>query len=141
MTLQLLAPASAVYWGKLLFNLALVLSLNTVTVSLYALFVNGFVIRSAGMFVATLFLASAGLAVAATVIAAIIARANSKGTLYPVLSFPLLLPLLIAAVDATKMASEGAGFEEGYGVYQFLISYIVVVTIASYYLFDYIWKD
>ncbi len=90
MTLQLLAPPSAVYFGKLLFNLVLVTGLDILTVALYALFINGFVIKTASIFVVTVALGSMGFAAAATIIAAIIARASTKGTLYPVLSFPIL---------------------------------------------------
>src|SRR5512141_2655713 len=41
MTLQLLAPPSAVYCGKLLFNLLLVTGVNLLTVLLYSFFING----------------------------------------------------------------------------------------------------
>ena len=141
LTLQLLAPASAVFFGKLLFNLVLVLGLNAVTVLLYAAFINGFIIRSVPIFLCTVLLGSMGFAAAATVIAAIIARANTKGTLYPVLSFPILLPLLLTVINATRLASEGAFFREALGEFQILISYIVVVVVTSYLLFEYIWKD
>jgi heme exporter protein B len=141
MTLQLLAPPSAVYFGKLLFNLVLVSALNLFTVFLYLLLVNGFAVKTASIFILTILLGSFGFASAATVIAAIIARANTKGTLYPVLSFPILLPLLITVIDATKSATQGVPLDEAGGVFQFLISYIVVLTTLSYLLFEYIWKD
>lgn len=141
MTLQLLADPTAVFTGKLFFNLALVLGLNTLTVSLYVLFVSGFDVRSPGVFLVTLILGSIGLASASTIIAAIIARANTKGTLYPVLSFPILLPLLLTVINATRMATEGAFLDEALGEFQLLISYIVVVIVTSYLLFEYIWKD
>jgi heme exporter protein B len=86
MTLQLLSTGSTVFFGKLLFNAVLSLSLNTVTVLLYFAFVNGFIIQTMSIFAVTILLGSVGLASAATIIAAIIARANTKGTLYPVLS-------------------------------------------------------
>jgi len=141
MTLQLLAPPSAVYFGKLLFNVVLVVALNAFTVILYLLLVAGFVVRSADVFALTMFLGSLGFASAATIIAAIIARANTKGTLYPVLSFPILLPLLVVVIDATRSATEGAPLAEVGGAFQFLISYTVVLTTLSYLLFEYIWKD
>ncbi len=141
MTLQLLAPPSAVYFGKLLFNLVLVLALNIFTVLLYLFLINGFVIRSGDVLALTILLGSFGFASAATVIAAIIARANTKGTLYPVLSFPIVLPLLIAVIDATRSAAAGAAPGEMGGVFRFLISYTVVLTTLSYVLFAYIWKD
>ncbi len=141
LTLQLIAPASAVFFGKLLFNLVLVLGLNIVTVLLYAGFITGFVIRNVPVFLVTILLGSFGFAAAATVIAAIIARANTRGTLYPVLSFPIMLPLLLTVINATRLASEGAFFQEAAGEFQILISYIVVVVVISYMLFEYIWKD
>jgi heme exporter protein B len=141
MTLQLLAPPSAIYFGKLLFNLVLVTALNVFTVLLYLFLVNGFVVKSPLALILTVFLGGCGFASAATIIAAIIARANTKGTLYPVLSFPILLPLLVAVVDATKSAAEGVPLDQLGGVFQFLISYIVVLTTLSYLLFEYIWKD
>jgi len=141
LTLQLLAPPGAVFFGKLLFNFVLVTGVNAVTVVLYAAFINGFVIRTMSIFVVTVGLGSIGFAAAATVIAAIIARANTRGTLYPVLSFPIILPLLLSVIDATRMASEGAFFGEAAGEFQLLISYIVVVIVSSAMLFEYIWKD
>lgn len=141
MTLQLVAAPSAVYFGKLLFNLVLVFGLNIMTVSLYALFITGFVIKTLSIFLLAVCLGGAGFAVASTIIAAVIARASTKGTLYPVLSFPILLPLLLTVINATRMASDGAPFDEAYGEFQILISYIVVVTAVSVLVFEYVWKD
>jgi len=141
MTLQLLTTPGAVYFGKLLFNLVLVFGLNLVTIALYGLFVNGFIIRTVSIFVLTVVLGSAGFAAAATILAAIIARASTKGTLYPVLAFPVLLPLLLAVINATRLASEGAAFSEASGEFQLLVSYIAVVIAASTLVFDYVWKD
>ncbi|MFN0158849.1 MAG: heme exporter protein CcmB [Bacteroidota bacterium] len=141
MTLQLLASPASVYCGKLLFNLVLVHGLNAVTVVLYMLFVHGFVVQTYSIFLVTLLLGSLGFAAAATIIAAIIAKANTKGTLYPVLSFPILLPLLLTVINATKLAVEGAFFDEAIGEFQLLLSYIVAIVIVSFLLFEYIWKD
>jgi heme exporter protein B len=141
MTLQLLAPPSAVFFGKLLFNVVLILALNIFTVLLYLILVNGFVIRSTEVFVLTILLGSCGFASAATIIAAIVARANTRGTLYPVLAFPILLPLLISVIDATRSAADGVSLGESGNVFQFLISYIIVLTALSSLLFEYIWKD
>jgi heme exporter protein B len=141
MTLQLLAEPTAIYCGKLLFNLVLVVGVNTVIVLLYAAFLNGFIIKTTSIFISTVALGSVGLAAAATIIAAIIAKANTKGTLYPVLSFPILLPLLLTCINATRLAAEGAFVNEAYGEFQFLVSYIVVVVTASLILFEYIWKE
>jgi heme exporter protein B len=141
LTLQLLAPPGAIFFGKLLFNLVLVFGLNLVTVLLYAGFIAGFVVRNIPVFLVTIVLGSMGFAATSTIIAAIIARANTRGTLYPVLSFPIMLPLLLTVINATRLASEGAFFQEAIGEFQILVSYIVVVVVISYMLFEYIWKD
>jgi heme exporter protein B len=141
MTLQLVASPTAVFFGKLLFNLLLVIVLNVFVVTLYSLFITEFVIKTYSIFWGMVLLGSLGFAAAATIIAAIIARANTKGTLYPVLAFPILLPLLLTVINGTRLATEGAYFEEALGEFNILISYIVVVVAVSYILFDYIWKD
>jgi len=141
MTLQLHAPSSAVFAGKLLFNGVLVIALTILSAILYAGFINGFVIKTYSIFILTIAFGSLGFAAAATIIAAIIARASTKGTLYPVLSFPILLPLLLTVINATRLAAEGALLEEAFGEFQILISYIVVVVTISSLVFDYVWKD
>jgi heme exporter protein B len=141
MTLQLIASPTAVLFGKLLFNLVLVVCLNAFVVLLYSVFISEFVIKTYSIFIVTVALGSVGFAAAATIIAAIIARANTKGTLYPVLAFPILLPLLLTVINGTRLATEGAFFEEALGEFNILVSYIVAVLAVSYILFDYIWKD
>ena len=141
MTLQLIASPTAVLFGKLLFNLVLVVFLNAFVVLLYSLFISEFIIKTYSIFIFTVALGSIGFAAAATIIAAIIARANTKGTLYPVLAFPILLPLLLTVINGTRLATEGAFFEEALGEFNILVSYIVAVVAVSYILFDYIWKD
>jgi heme exporter protein B len=141
MTLQLLTSPGAVYFGKLLFNLVLVTGLSVFTVLLYALFINGFVIQNVLLFTLTVALGSVGFSAAATIIAAIIAKAATRGTLYPVLSFPVLLPLLLAVINATRLAAEGAPLADAAGEFQLLVSYIVVVVTASALVFEYVWKE
>jgi heme exporter protein B len=141
MTLHLIARPLTIYFGKLLFNLILLGVLNIFTVILYLLFVTGFNVSSYSIFIVTILLGTLGLASASTIIAAIIAKANTKGTLYPVLSFPILLPLLLTVINATKLSVEGAAFIDAVGDFQVLISYLVVITTISYLLFEYIWKE
>lgn len=141
MTLQLLTRPSVVFFGKLLFNVLLLVSVNFFAVILFFILLTSFSVRSADIFIVTMVLGTLGLASASTIIAAIIAKANTKGTLYPVLSFPVLLPLLLTVISATKLAVEGAPVDEALGEFQILISYFVVVTTASYLLFDFVWKD
>jgi heme exporter protein B len=141
LTLHLLAKPLTIYFGKLIYNTILLAALNLFTVCLYLLVVSGFTVGNYLIFFITIFLGTFGLASASTIIAAIIAKANTKGTLYPVLSFPILLPLLLTLINATKLAVDGALFSEAIGEFRIMISYLVVLTVVSYFLFEYIWKE
>jgi heme exporter protein B len=141
MTLHLIAKPLTVYFGKLFFNLILLGGLNIFTIILYLLFVTGFNVGNYAIFATTILLGTLGLASGSTIIAAIISKANTKGTLYPVLSFPILLPLLLTVINATKLSVEGAQFTDAIGEFQILFSYLVVLTAISFILFEYIWKE
>lgn len=141
LTLQLVASPSTVYFGKLLFNVGLTLSMVLAVTVLYKLVFAGFVIQTMSIFLSTVILGSIGLASAATIIAAIIAKANTRGTLYPVLSFPILIVLLMTVMSATTKALDGNPISDAYGDFLILISYIMVITAGSWLLFDFVWKD
>jgi heme exporter protein B len=141
MTLQLVASPISVFAGKLMFNLVLLSALNLCSAILYLAVITNFSVQNVPLFAATLALGTLGLATASTIIAAIISKANTKGTLYPVLSFPILLPLLLSVIDATKKAVEGAAFAEAIGDVQVLVSYIVVISVVSYLLFEFVWRE
>lgn len=139
--LKLSTISTPVFYGKLLFNVTLLLALTAVLTALYALVVPGFAVAGLATLLTSLFLGTVGLASASTIIGALIAKANARGTLYPVLSFPIVLPLLLTVIRATVTAMEepswGAASEE----YRVLLSYIVVINAAAYLVFDFIWKD
>jgi heme exporter protein B len=141
LTLQLIASPSTVFTGKLLFNLILVFIMNIIIALLYSALFEAFVILSFYLFLVTFILSNIGLAVSSTIIAAIISKAGSKGTLYPVLSFPILLPLILTSVQLTSACMVGTTFGESSINLMVLVCYDVIMLTASYMLFDFIWKD
>ncbi|MCL4511051.1 MAG: heme exporter protein CcmB [Bacteroidetes bacterium] len=141
MTLQLWVKPSSVLLGKLAFNAVLIYVLNILIISAYLLTMQSFRVQTPFIFFVTILLGSFGLASASTFIAAIISKANSKGTLYPVLSFPILLPLLMSVIDATRLSVDGASVFEAFDDFKIMLSYAVVVTTAAIVLFDFVWRD
>ncbi len=141
MTLRLLANGNSVYLGKFFYNLVLILVLSFFISVAYLVVIKEFVVKSYDIFWTTIVLGSVGLASASTILAAIIAKANTKGTLFPVLAFPVLVPLLLTSINATKLSTEGAFFSEALQEFQILISFIIVMVTASLLLFDFVWKD
>ena len=138
--LKLVATPSTVFLGKFLFNLFLLLLLEIVIVPLFIILMN-LSILNLWLFLSVLLLGSLGLVCATTIIAAIISKAHVKGALFAVLSFPILLPLLITAIDGTRLSLEGEAFSAGWGDLRLLISYVVVMFVASLLLFDFVWSE
>ena len=141
LTLQLIASPSTVFTGKLIFNLILVFCMNIIIAVLYSAVFDAFVIRNFVLFLCAFVLGNIGLAISSTIIAAIISKAGAKGTLYPVLSFPILLPLILTSVQLTLFSIDGTSFEKSKFELAIIISYDVIMLTASYMLFDFIWKD
>jgi len=134
--LRLAARPSAVFWGKLGFALSLTWALEALVAPLFLAMVQ----LEAGApwhFIAGLAAGGFGLAAASTVIAAIIAQARGKATLFAVLSFPILIPLLLLAVDVTRAAIAG---DAAPLVLRQLLLYDGAVAVAGAMLFPAIWN-
>jgi len=100
------------------------------------------VIENWALLLFSLVLGSVGLAGATTLLAAIIARASNKGPLLPVLLFPLLIPLLLSVVRASRAAlSGGLGVSGAMGDLQTIALFSGVVITAAVLLFEYVWHD
>jgi heme exporter protein B len=142
MTLQLIASPSTVYFAKLIFNTVLTFSMTIAVTILYmTVFSNTFVIKTFAIFAGTVVFGSLGFASASTIIAAIVAKANTRGTLYPVLSFPILIVLLMTVMNATTKSLDGEELATALPDFQILIGYFLAMTGGSYLLFEYVWKD
>ncbi|MBU1096787.1 MAG: ABC transporter permease [Ignavibacteriae bacterium HGW-Ignavibacteriae-2] len=140
-TLQLIAKPSTVFTGKLTFNILLVFLMNIAITILFFLLFDSFIIKAFDTFFAAFVLGNFGIAISSTMIAAIISKASSKGTLYPVLSFPILLPLILTLLELTKFAMDGQVVADSLVELAVLLSYDVIMLTAAYMLFDFIWKD
>lgn len=139
--LSLHAPSLAIYFGKLLFNMLLTVLLYGLATIAFFVFMNDIEIRSPLLFWASFVLGSLATASATTIIAAIIAKANTKAALFPVLSFPVLLPLILSGVETTYQALSGVAFAEARNNFQIIGAYMVVVIAVSFMLFDFVWKE
>jgi heme exporter protein B len=141
LVLQLVASPSTVYFGKLIFNCSLTLVLSSAVTLLYVIVFPAFIIESMTVFLCTVFLGSLGFASASTMIAAIIAKAKAKNTLFTVLAFPILVPLLMTVIYSTTLSIQGGDWGESVSQFQIMIGYLCVVIGFSFLMFDFVWKD
>lgn len=139
-TLRLTAVPGAVYAGKLLFNLTLLLVITLTVVPLFAIILD-MPLHWPLAFAAVVLSGGLGLGAAATIVAAIIAKARGKGALYGALGFPVLLPQLMMAVHATRLVMTDAPPALVLRDIAGLLAFAVMLITASALLFPFVWED
>jgi heme exporter protein B len=99
----LLAPAArpAIYVGKLLGILALLIGAELVLVPLVALLFQAPLLARPLWLAVILILGTLGFAAVGTLFAAMLVRVRSRDVLLPVLLYPITVPVIIAGVRAT----------------------------------------
>lgn len=137
-TLRVYVHAQAVLMGKLAFNLVLLAGLAALILPLFIVFFNIATVMWGSLAVAVA-AGMAGMAAVATLTAALVAETRGKGSLFTVLTFPVLLPQFLASIQAT--AAVLAGELLPWTMVGFIFGYDVCIVIAASILFDYLWRD
>jgi len=140
LALKLTADPNSVYLGKLFFNLSLLSLLTAIVTPLFFILTDA-PTGNLWLFIFVLVLGVVGLCGATTLVAAIISKAAVKGTLFAVLSFPILILPLTMLVSATDKALAGKAAAAAAAPIQGLIAYAVVMITASLMLFRFVWRE
>jgi heme exporter protein B len=138
--LKLASSPTIIYLGKFLYNWVLLLALQLIIIPLFVIFLN-LELANLALFLTVSVLGTLALAASTTIIGAIVSKANVKGALFAVLSFPLLIPVLVAGIEGAQLATGGAKFSQGWGPIRLLLSYIVVMLTVSIILFEFVWSE
>ena len=137
--LRLNVPSSRIYAGKLSFNLVLSLLVNSVIVAAFIVLLR-VEVGAPLLLIFTVVLGSLGLAGTTTILAALVARAQRRTALLPMLMFPLLLPVLLPAVNATQSGLIGS-WQDADAPLIVLFSFSGAVITVSAMLFDHAWRN
>ncbi len=137
----LLAPVdrSAIYFGKTTANTVFILVVELFTLPIYAvlynvnLFTPGFLI--------VIILGSWAYSAIGTLLAAMAAQARNRELLLPVLLFPVLIPVLVAAVRASTGILDGLEMVYIWPSLNIIIAYGLIMPVLGYMFFDLIVKD
>jgi heme exporter protein CcmB len=95
-------PRTAVYVGKLVGIVALLIATEMVIVPLVALLFQARLFDHLPLTAALLALGTVGFACVGTLFAAMLARARSRDVLLPILLYPVTIPVMIAGVRGTS---------------------------------------
>lgn len=137
--LSLYYTSEEIYISKLIFNIILFLSISAVVTALYLFFLQVFPVYPL-LFILTVLSGCFAIASITTILGAIVSKAGSGSSLFTVISFPILLPVLWTAINLTSVSIDGGGVQE-YRNIVFLLAFSGVIVSVSYLTFKFIWTE
>jgi heme exporter protein B len=137
----LLAPVdrSAIYFGKTLSNMAFMLIVAIIVLPIYSVLYNINVFNPGLLLV--ILLGSIGYVAVGTLLSSMAVQTRTRDVLLPVLLFPVIVPVLLAAVKATGGFLQGLPMNEIWPWLNILIAYDVIFTAVAYMVFDYVVEE
>jgi heme exporter protein B len=137
----LLAPVdrSAIYFGKMISNLAFMLIVEAIVLPVYSVLYN-INLFNLGL-IGVILLGSFGYVAVGTLLSSMAVQTRTRDVLLPILLFPVAIPILIAAVKASGGFLTGMPYTDIIPYINLLIAYDVVFTATAYMVFDYIVEE
>lgn len=137
----LLAPVdrSAIYFGKTISNLAFMLVVEAIVLPLYSVMYNVNLFHP-GLLGVTL-LGSVGYAAVGTLLAAMSVQTRTRDVLLPILLFPVIIPVLVAAVKASSGFLTGAEMTDITPWVNILVVYDVIFIAVAFMVFDFVVEE
>jgi heme exporter protein B len=137
----LLAPVdrSAIYFGKAISNLVFMLVVEVIVLPVYSVLYNNNLFQP-GLLIVIL-LGSVGYVAVGTLLAAMAVQTRTRDVLLPILLFPLVVPVVIAAVKASGGILQGLEFSEISTWINLLLVYDVIFIAISFMFFEYVVEE
>ena len=137
----LLAPVdrSAIYFGKVLGNLVFMLMVEMIVLPIYSLLYNVNLFNLGLLLV--ILLGSIGYVAVGTLLAAMAVQARTRDILLPILLFPVVLPVILAAVKASTGFLDGSEMDLIRPWLNLLIVYDIIFSAVAFMVFDYVVEE
>jgi len=137
----LLAPMdrSLVYFGKVISNLLFMLVVEAIALPIFAALFNLPLLRLDLALV--VLLGTLGFAGVGTLFSAMVVNTRAREVLLPVLLFPIIMPVLIAAVKLTAGLLDGEGLLQMGNWLRLLVAFDVIFLAVSNMTFDYVVEE
>jgi heme exporter protein B len=137
----LLAPVdrSAIYFGKVISNLVFMLIVEAIVLPVYSFLYNINLLQPGLILI--LLLGSIGYIVVGTLLAAMAVQSRTREVLLPILLFPIVIPVLIAAVKASGGFLAGDALAAVRPWVNLLMVYDVIFIAIAFMVFDYVVEE
>ncbi|MBI1221926.1 MAG: ABC transporter permease [Bacteroidetes bacterium] len=136
---QLVHPASLLI-AKILYNSLLMVVLSLLVLVAYTLLL-GQQADHLGWFILAVTLGSAAFSSVLTMVSAVSSKTGNGHLIMPVLSIPLLIPLLLIAVKASKTAVDGLEVSLLYNDLLVVFIFYLMVSMLGFVLYPWLWKE
>lgn len=139
-TLKISSDPLSIFLGKFLFNFLLIFAISTIITPLFCILME-FLIKNICLFLSIMFISMLGLSIVSTFISAIVAKASMKGALFPILTFPILMPLILESTKALSLSASSEDKSFFLQSFLILVSYSGIAFFGSILLFEKVWKE
>jgi len=137
----MLCPVSreVIYWGKMAASLAFMLIVEAIATPVFLilfdlpLFVPELVL--------VIVLATVGFVAVGTLLSALATNTRARDTLLPILFFPLVVPVIIAAVKASETVLSGGAWDEMSTWLQVMAAFDVVFLVVPSLVFEFVIEE
>jgi heme exporter protein B len=139
----LLCPVSptAVYLAKLVVNVVALAVLQCVLIPLFIVLSDVPLLARPGAMLLTALLGNLGIAAVGTLLSALTTAARPGGNLLVLLVLPLVIPVVLAAAEATRLMAEGDLGAPWWRWIQLLGACALIFVTAGVVLFDFVIED
>jgi len=127
---------SALYFGKLLANWLFISVIEAISLPLFGVFFNLSVLR--WPILPITLLGTLGFTAVGTIFAAMAVNTRLRDVLLPIMLFPIVVPVIIAAVKSTGAVFANRPLGEVSQWFQLMIAFDLLFTTVSFMLFEYV---
>ena len=134
------SPASkgALYLGKVAANFAFMFTVEVILFPMFVILFNLDIIEEFHILLLIFFMATVGLCAVGTLFSSLTVHIRAREVMLPILLLPLVVPVMIAAVEATKGALSGDPLALYRQWLELLAIFDVVFMVVSFWMFEFI---
>ncbi len=140
---MMLAPMDRglIYLGKMIGNFVFMLVSELLIVPIFAVLYNYSFAEKFGQFLLILVLGTLGFSAVGTVFSAIAANTKMRDVLLPILFLPVVVPVLIGAVETSVRTLAGEPLRGMMDWIKILAAFDVIFVTASFLVFEYVLEE